>query len=313
MTKVLVFDSKLTVLYKDQLTTGSENFFKVEYEFNDETWKDYKKHAVFFQVVTQPKLEMEMPDTNIVEIPNELLIADLPLFIGVYGVHKTDGTILSTNFKAVPVEYGAFSGDIQSFENVAAAIVRSVDTKIKFIRLNEEGEFQYSTDGVNWRLVTDTIDYQAIFNRLDELDKGLEKTNQELQKTSEKLPNDKLVFFYKASEENDDDFVIETEYSYEKKRVFAFVKRNFKSVPNYPGWYRLSITKNTHGLENVYLSGFVITSMINKNENININGQNNASCYDYIGVDGTVHIYINIDLSANGYTAYSGKIILKGE
>lgn len=303
MTKVLVFDSKLTVLYKDQLTTGSENFFKVEYEFNDETWKDYKKHAVFFQVVTQPKLEMEMPDTNIVEIPNELLIADLPLFIGVYGVHKTDGTILSTNFKAVPVEYGAFSGDIQSFENVAAAIVRSVDTKIKFIRLNEEGEFQYSTDGETWHKVTETIDYQSIFDKLDELDKNKQ----------DKLPQD-LNAQITIKESNIDGVAIKVEKKYiglEKTCIIPFSKINFSVKDKNNGMYKLKVTQSSHNLINSYLSRVVINKVIDNKGIILQSGQSNINVYDVINDNGDLNIYINVPLEE--YSVYNGKLILKGE
>ncbi len=154
MTKVAVFDSNLSIVYKDNLTTGTESFFKVQYVFN-ETWDNYKKYAVFFQVITEPKLEIEIGETNIVEIPNELLFTDLPLFIGAYGINKDDGSILSSNFKSVPVLYGAFTGDIISLENQSVGLVRTLDTKIKYIRVDNNGNFQYTTDGKNWINVTD--------------------------------------------------------------------------------------------------------------------------------------------------------------
>lgn len=305
MTKVAVFDSNLSIIKKDTLTTGSESFFKVNFVFNPETWDNYKeRYAVFYQVISQPKLEIQIPEDNTVEIPNELLCVDLPLFIGVYGV-KSDYTILSTNFKEVPVFYGAFTGEIQSFSNQLSGIVRSLDTKIKYIRLNEEGEFQYTTDGENWRLVTDTIDYQEIFNQIN-------LVKQEVDTIKTKLPNDNLVYFFEPTEDNDEDFKkLETEYSYEKKCVFAFLRRNFIKCAKYDGWYRLSLAQATHGLINPYLSGFVITKMINDVESINFEGQSSASCFANINSKGDVHIYVNLDLSK--YTDYSGKIILKGE
>lgn len=194
MTKIDVFESSLSIKSQGQVTSGSENYFKIQFSF-DKTWEGYIKYAVFYQSLKEPKIEVEIDETTLTaEIPNEMLVENLPLFVGVYGIK--DEAILSTDFAKISTRYGAFSGNIVSHSNVSAALVRSVNTKIKLIRENENGEFEYSTDGENWKIVSSSstngdVNYNAILERVAQLEKNLSTTNTALkQETTNRTNSD---------------------------------------------------------------------------------------------------------------------------
>lgn len=306
MTKVAVFDSALSIISKDQLNTGSENFYKVHFTFNS-TWDNCTKHAVFYQVLTQTPFECEIDEeTHIVEIPNELLVVDLPLFIGAFG-EKEDGTIISTNFKGVPIKRGAFVDDYISFKNTAASIVRSTDTKIKYIRVGANDHFEYSTDGIIWKqVIGQNDDYTGIFQKiaevagdvsaLEERVKALEETPPALDLTA----GDRISIVGQVISVKD----------VERKYIRTFAKSNFLYDSSNKCYY-FEIIQSEHGFSNPYISNVYATRVVKNTGTVVISKETSITYTDTIDSNGNIRLYVSIDLSA--LTEYNGKIIIKGD
>lgn len=324
MTKIGVFDSALSIISKDQLNTGSENFFKAQFVFN-ETWQGFKKYAVFFQILAQPKLEVEInEETLIVDLPNEFFVAELPIFVGAYGVK--DGVIISTNFAELPVGLGAFGGNLMSFKNTKASIVRSVDTKIQFIRENEKGEFEYSTDGENWKLTSATINYNGVFERLDELDKSVEDIKDVQDNTQDVIKvitkdideiNDKLDKIAQGEQitlkAGDNIEIVNNVISVkglEKKFIKTFTKNDFIFDNQTNSWV-FRVPQSTYILENAYVANIYVTNAMDLNGNILISEPTRIMYSDSIDYSKNICVYISFDLTK--LSAYNGKIIIKGD
>lgn len=330
MIKVAVFDSNLTVVSKDQLNTGSENYYQVAFVFN-ETWDNFSKYAVFYQVANQPKIEAELTEENenhefIVNLPNELLVADIPIQVGAYGVDNND-TIISTNFYTLPVVEGAFGDNLISYENASASIVRSTDTKIRLIRENEDGEFEYSTDGETWVVVSARRDYEEVFARLEEIEQQLDDVSEEvtqiveqsiepIQQDLSNLQSIVATGYGRLDTGQNTGETVTTLNSLEGRYIRYFFKSSFQYNAELSQLKGKSIWSYTihslyHQLSAPYVQSFIISSMIENNDNVIISQETQGTFGDYTDNQGNITIYVDYDLST--LKVYSGRIILKGE
>lgn len=141
MVQLYVRKGSAEIKVNEKLTTNAINAYEVSFEFADD-WKGFNKTAVFYQTTKSKKYNVDIGNDNICYIPNELLLVDLPAYVGVVGMKN--GVKKTTNYVKLEINEGADSGTPNK------EFVLTVDKKIKYIRLNSENIFEYSTDGNSW-------------------------------------------------------------------------------------------------------------------------------------------------------------------
>lgn len=150
MIKLFVKNQYIEFIEKDLATTNSINYYQVSFDF-DESWSGFVKHASFFNTAKGDRYVTQIPNDNVIYIPNEVLKTNLPIFIGLYGINGS-GVRLTTNTLQIPITIGAFSEnpiivDPSYVEHLE--FVRSQADFIQYIR-EKSGTFEYSLDGVKW-------------------------------------------------------------------------------------------------------------------------------------------------------------------
>lgn len=300
MIKISVVDSSLAIKKKEQINTGSNNFYELQFHFNS-TWDGYAKHAVFYQTSEIVKYEMAIDDTGVVKIPGFIIKADIPLYIGAYG--SKDDVIISTNFANLPIFNGAYSGDL--ITPILEDIVRTVDTKINYIRENENGEFEYSTDsGETWNKVTDKDAYEEIGKRITEIETKLKSYKDEIDVV--KSTYQPKLTAGKNIKIEDNVISAESEVLYIKSFTKAnFVKNSAK------GWYELSIPKTEYGIDNAYIDKAFLTRVEDNKGQVQVERETNFFYSYQKGDNQTIYLIVDIDLE--NYRVYNGRIIIKGE
>lgn len=142
MVKIYIRGGQASISVNEKLTTNAINAYELGLSYAED-WVGFTKTAVFYQTTKSKKYSVEYATTNVYYIPNELLRVDLPVYVGFYGYK--DGVKKTTNYVKLEIAEGADGGaDVGDF-------VRTVDKKIKYIRLNEKNIFEYSTDGSTWK------------------------------------------------------------------------------------------------------------------------------------------------------------------
>lgn len=142
MVKIYIRGGQASISVNEKLTTNAINAYELGLSYAED-WVGFTKTAVFYQTTKSKKYSVEYATTNVYYIPNELLRVDLPVYVGFYGYK--DGVKKTTNYVKLEIAEGADGGaDVGDF-------VRTVDTKIKYIRLNAKNIFEYSTDGNTWK------------------------------------------------------------------------------------------------------------------------------------------------------------------
>ncbi len=88
--KIRCSKANATVVESEQLTAGAQKIFTVEFEFNS-SWTGLERAAVFKS--GNVSRTQRLDETNICEIPHEVLRAEQTLYVGVYGSDST-GVVL---------------------------------------------------------------------------------------------------------------------------------------------------------------------------------------------------------------------------
>lgn len=149
MVKLSAIGGKLNIVSNKTLTTNSVNAYEIQVEFNS-VWADLTKYAVFYQVKGQ-SIYTEVGDSNTVLIPARMLKAELPLYVGFVGENSDKSLVQTTNNVKLKVEEGANISKARIMpEDDNDDYVKTVETKIKYIRINASNEFEYSIDGNTW-------------------------------------------------------------------------------------------------------------------------------------------------------------------
>lgn len=150
MVKLSAIGGKLNIVSNETLTTNSKNAYEIEIEFNS-VWDSLTKYAVFYQVKGQ-SIYTEVASNNTVLIPTRILKYELPLYVGFVGEDSDKNVVWTTNNVKLKVEEGAnlySASEMPDFDE-DSDYVKTVDTKIKYIRLSASNEFEYSIDGTTW-------------------------------------------------------------------------------------------------------------------------------------------------------------------
>lgn len=148
-----VHNGILTHTKKEVVNTGSRNFFKVQFVFDD-TWKDFTnlKFVEFYQNENCPHFKVQLDNQNIATIPTDILNYDLPIFVGVSAEDIGGSTLANTNFLAISTENGSNPNKENVFtpENSNITNIYNTDKTIKYLRV-QNGVLQYSVDNKLWK------------------------------------------------------------------------------------------------------------------------------------------------------------------
>lgn len=153
MFKLYVKNQYLEFIDKELATTDSENYYKIQFEF-DESWDNFVKHASFFNTTKGQHYVKQITATNELYVPNEVLKAKLPIYIGLYGI-DANGVRVTTNTLQIPVAIGAYIDNPTIVDNnftEPLEFVKTEEDRIKLIR-ERNGIFEYSLDGIRWSQV----------------------------------------------------------------------------------------------------------------------------------------------------------------
>ena len=247
-----------------------------------------------------------------------MLVVDIPIYVGTYGTKTDNGEeiIISSNFKALEVETGAFGDNLVSFDNNSASIVRSVNTKVKFIRENDDGDFEYSTDGVEWKNISfNAREYEAINARIDELQAEISSAQDDIRTIQNNVSTG-----YARTQTTDVDQNGNPVITYANVLTSSYKREFLRSDWHYDS--ELSATRGKkmfyivaqgiyHRFSEPYLSNFTLSRMVNKQNEVIIDKETCCTCLDFIDSNKDVYIYVDVDL--DDIDVYTGKIIIKGE
>lgn len=140
MTNLYVSNGKLEIVTPERLTTNAINAYEISVDFASD-WGGFTKTAVFYQTTKGKKINIEVANSAVM-IPAEILQVNLPVYVGFVG--KKNGVKKTTNYVKLEIADGA------NVTSTDISFVRTVDTKINYIRLSATGVFEYSTDGSTW-------------------------------------------------------------------------------------------------------------------------------------------------------------------
>lgn len=140
MTNLYVSNGKLEIVTPERLTTNAINAYEISVDFASD-WSGFTKIAVFYQTTKGKKINIEVANSAVM-IPAEILQVNLPVYVGFVG--KKNGVKKTTNYVKLEIADGA------NVTSTDVSFVRTVDTKINYIRLSATGVFEYSTDGSTW-------------------------------------------------------------------------------------------------------------------------------------------------------------------
>ena len=140
MTRLYVINGNLQIIDAERLTTNAINAYEIHVDFAED-WSGFTQTAILYQTTKGKRYEIDFVG-NVFIVPKTILQVNLPVYVGISG--KNGMTRKTTNFIKLEISEGATS------EKEEVTFVQTVDTKINYIRLNENNVFQYSTDGNNW-------------------------------------------------------------------------------------------------------------------------------------------------------------------
>ncbi len=164
-----VVAGQLFHIVKEEINTGSKNFFKIQFIFDESSWANYPKarFAEFYQDINSTHFKISIDNEGYVNAPTDIITCNLPLYVGVSAENESGNDIANTDFKAIKVNYGANTNKDKiaypEVENNYYALF-SPNTKLRYLRINND-ILEYSSNNVDWEKVSN-----ALYTGLDEED-----------------------------------------------------------------------------------------------------------------------------------------------
>ena len=303
MTRLYVINGNLQIIDAERLTTNAINAYEIHVDFAED-WSGFTQTAILYQTTKGKRYEIDFVG-NVFIVPKTILQVNLPVYVGISG--KSGTTRKTTNFIKLEIAEGATS------EKEEVTFVQTVDTKINYIRLNENNVFQYSTDGNNWlELKGVAADNEVLINgsvvqNEDGKPNILTDTDSIAYESVDESTQKKLTLansIKKAIESNTNEIASIKSKSFAK--VFSI--DDFSQLGTEQK-YVMAIKKNEHGLKKPFVDKILLNQTADQNETTSF--QTSVVMQEKTLPTDTIKIYVTIDLSK--LTEYSGIIYLRGE